>query len=244
MDHMPGVFDAVKHAYLDLRDVYEHLANLAIMALALSLAVTAIGFFLALFGFTLLALLARLVAQIAVGFVMAPYLIAVHRFILLGEVTPRYDLVPGDPRFQRFFGWTVVFALLSAAPAILPNILPLPGFLRALLALGLAIAVLIVTVRLIIILPAVAVDSARVTWQNAMADTEGHAGRIFLICLLACLPVALVAAILTGFFASFGVSLLALVAVLIQGAAGVVIASLVVVIASRLYQSLGDRVRA
>src|SRR5262249_45865907 len=99
MDHMPGVFDAVKHAYRDLRDVYEHPANLAIMALGLSLAVTAIGFFLALFGFTLLALLARLVAQIAVGFVMAPYLIAVHRFILLGEVTPRYDLVPGDPRF-------------------------------------------------------------------------------------------------------------------------------------------------
>jgi hypothetical protein len=244
MDHMSGVFDAVKCAYLDLRDVYEHLTNLVIMALALSLVVSAIGFFLSGLGFALFAQLVRLVVHIAFGFVMAPYLIAVHRFILLGEVTTRYDLEPGDPRFQRFFGWTIVFALLSAAPTILSSILPLPGFLHVLLTLGLAIAVLIVTVRLIIVLPAVAVDSDRVTWQNAMADTAGYAGRIFLIGLAAGLPVALAAAILAVFFASFGFSLLALVAVLIQGAAGVIIASLLVAIASRLYETLGDRVRA
>src|SRR5216683_7643384 len=145
MDHMPGVLHAVKYAYLDLRDIYEHLTNLAITALALSLAVSAIGFFLSGFGFALFAQLVRLVAHIAFGFVMVPYLIAVHRFILLGEVTPGYDLMPGDPRFQRFFGWTIVFALLGAAPAVLSGILPLPGFLQALLTLGLAIAVLIVT---------------------------------------------------------------------------------------------------
>jgi hypothetical protein len=244
MDHMPGVIDAVKRAYLDVRDVYEHLANLAIMALVLSLVVTAIGFFLAGSGLTFFAQIVRLVVHIAFGFVMAPYLIAAHRFILLREVTARYDLAPGDPRLQRFFGWTIVFALFGAAPAVLSGILPLPGLLRAVLTIGLAIGVVIVTLRLIIVLPAVAVDSDRVTWQNAMADTAGYAGRIFLIGLAAALPVAFAAAILAGFFASFGFGLLALVAVLIQGAAGVIIASLLVAIASRVYESLGDRVRA
>jgi len=244
MDHMPGVLDAVKRAYLDLRDVYERLTKLVIMALVLSLAVTAIGFFLSGLGFALFSQLVRLVVHIAFGFVIAPYLIAVHRFIILGEVTAQYDLVPGDPRFQRFFGWIVVFSLLSAAPAVLSSIVPLPGFLRSVLALALAIAVLIVTLRLIIVLPAVAVDSERVTWQNAMADTAGYAGRIFLIGLAAALPVGLVAGVVAGFFASSGFILLSLVAVLIEGAAGFVIASLLVVIASRIYEWLGDRVRA
>jgi len=244
MDHMPGVIDAVKRAYLDVRDIYEHLGNLAIMALGLALVVTAIGFFLFGSGATLSGQLIRLVMRIAFGLVLAPYIIAAHRFIILGEVTTRYDLAPGDPRFQRFFGWTVVLALISAIPAVVPSILSLPGVLHAVLTIGLAIGVVIVILRLFIILPAVAVDSDRVTWQNAMADTAGYAGRIFLIGLAAALPVGIAAAIPAAFLASFGVSLLTLVAALIQGAAGVIIASLMVAIASRAYESLADRVRA
>jgi hypothetical protein len=244
MDHMPGVIDAVKRAYLDLRDVYEHLNSLVMTAFLLTLALSAIGFFLSGLGFALLSELVRLAVHIAFGFVITPYLIAVHRFIILGEATSRYDLEPGDPRFQRFFGWTVIFALLSAVPAILLSIVPLPGFLRALLGLVFAIAVLVVTLRLIIVLPAVAVDSPSVTWQNAMADTDGYALRIFLIGLAASIPVALAAGILAGLFGSFRFVLLELVAALILGAAGFVIASLLVVIASRIYEWLGDRVRA
>ena len=36
-------------------------------------------------------------------------------------------------------------------------------------------------VQPILEMPAVAVDSVRVTWQNAMADTDGYALRIFLL---------------------------------------------------------------
>jgi hypothetical protein len=241
MDHL-DVLDAVKRAYLDLRDVYEHLSDLAIMALILGLAVSAIGFFLAGLGFATFSQLVRLVVHIGFGFVTAPYLIAVYRFILLGKVTTRYELELGDPRLQRFFGWTVVFALLSAAPAMLSSIVPLPGFFQGALALVLAIAALVVTVRLIVVLPAVAVDSDRVSWQNAMADTAGYSGRIFLICVGASLPVGLVAAVLSAFSHGFG--LLAFIVMLIQGAVGVIIASLFAAIASRLYELLGDRVRA
>src|SRR5215470_8333268 len=172
MDHI-DVFDAVKRAYLDLRDVYEYLSGLAIMALVLALAVSATGFFLSGLEFELFSQLVRLAVPIGFGFVTAPYLIAVHRFILLGKVTTRYDLELGDPRLQRFFGWTIVFALLSVAPALLSSFLPLPAFLRSVLTSALAIAALVVTVRLIVVLPAIAVDSDRVTWQNA-----GGYGRI------------------------------------------------------------------
>src|SRR5258707_450151 len=80
---------------------------------------------------------------------------------------------------------------------------------------------------------AVAGDSDRATWRNAMADTAGYAGRILLICLAAALPVGLAAVILSAF--SYGFGFPAFVVVLIQGAAGVIIASLLAAIASRLY---------
>jgi hypothetical protein len=244
MDHMPGILDSVKRAYVDLLDVYEHLRSLAIMAFVLSLAVGVIGFFVGGLGLGLFGQMIRLLAHIGFGVVMAPYLIAVHRFIILGKVTERYELEFGDPRLQQFLQWTVALTLLSAAPTLLTAILPLPIFLRVFVTLGLVIAVLVATVRMIVILPAVAVDSEHVTWQNAMADTAGHAGRIFVICLLAGLPIVLVAMVLSAIFAGFGLGLLAFVVVLIQGAAGVVAASLLVVIASRVYEALADRVRA
>ena len=79
MDHMPGVIDAVKRAYLDLRDVYEHLNSLVMTAFLLTLALSAIGFFLSGLGFALLSQLVRLAVHIAFGFVLTPYLIPVHR---------------------------------------------------------------------------------------------------------------------------------------------------------------------
>src|SRR5215471_13197818 len=97
MDHM-DVFDAVKRAYLDLLDIYEHLSGLAIMALILALAVSATGFFLSGLGFTLFGQLIRLAVHIGFGFVTTPYLIAVNRFILLGKVTTRYVLDLCDRR--------------------------------------------------------------------------------------------------------------------------------------------------
>jgi len=244
MDHMPGVLDAVKRAYLDLRDIYEHLSNLAIMALGLALVVSAVGYFLPGAGLGFFGQLFRLVAHIAFGFVIAPYLIAVHRLILLGEATDRYEFAPGDVRLQQFLGWTVVFALLSAAPRVIPRILPFPQILQGMLGLVIAVAVVVVVVRLILILPAVAVDSSRVTWQNAMADTAGYGWRIFLIGIATALPAALAGMVVSMIFVAMGFGVFEFVAILIQGAVAVVMASLLAAIASRLYQSIGDRVRA
>jgi hypothetical protein len=43
---------------------------------------------------------------------LPPYLIAVHRFVILGEVTATYRLVPTDKRFQRYFGMSLVLAAM------------------------------------------------------------------------------------------------------------------------------------
>ena len=42
------------------------------------------------------------------AFLLVPVAIAVHRFILLGERTAGYRLNPAEPRFRRFFLFTVV----------------------------------------------------------------------------------------------------------------------------------------
>ena len=46
---------------------------------------------------------------------VTPYFIAVHRFILLGEVTHRYRLDWDDRRYQLFFGWAFTLFVLTQA---------------------------------------------------------------------------------------------------------------------------------
>jgi len=42
------------------------------------------------------------VVGIVQSFLLTPVAIAVHRYVLLGEITQRYALNPFDPRFVRF----------------------------------------------------------------------------------------------------------------------------------------------
>ena len=55
--------------------------------------------------------------SIAQAYFLTPVAIAVHRFVLLGEVTERYAPNPSDPRFMRFFVFSVVYHLLTSVPA-------------------------------------------------------------------------------------------------------------------------------
>ena len=121
------------------------------------------------------------------GFFLTPVAIAVHRFVLLGEVTERYVLNPSEPRFKQFFIWTVIYQLMISAPSLL---LAGPAENAAALALSLPlfIIVTIVALRLIILFPAIAVDAPGTAWQNAVEDTKGHAWRIFFIVVLVSIP--------------------------------------------------------
>jgi hypothetical protein len=54
---------------------------------------------------------------IAQSFLLTPVVIAMHRFVLLGEVAPLYSLRLSQPRFMRFFALSVVFQLLILIPS-------------------------------------------------------------------------------------------------------------------------------
>jgi hypothetical protein len=186
-------------------------------------------------------------------FLITPYLIAVHRFIILGEVTTSYQLTPGEPRFLHFFGWWLVILVLIFVPFLLATALPTTVFLLGVRAIVFIVA-MIVGMRVIILLPAVAVDAPGASWSRAMADTRGYTWRILFIVLLATLPLAFVRIIVSRLLGDLGIMavtsvpsgppLTAQVALAIfNGAIRVIAYTLAVVIASRLYERLGDRVK-
>jgi hypothetical protein len=94
-----------------------------------------------------------------------------------------------------------------------------------------------VSLRLSIVFPAIAVDAAGANWRNVMADTKGYAWQIFLIVLLASLPFTLVELALWA----AGRPRTILMAVT-ERVISIVSITLLVVIASRVYQRFGDRV--
>jgi hypothetical protein len=186
-----------------------------------------------------------IVIGVANSFFMTPYIIAVHRLIILEEIAPSYVLRPGEPRFQKFFGWSLllwacelgllgVFALLSA-PMLL--ILPTASALFILITLTFATIFILCWAisRLSILFPAIAVDAAGANWRTVMADTRGYAWQILLIGLLASLPFVAVGIVLW-----FSVGRKTIPG--IDEVVGLASITLMVVIASRLYQRLGNRV--
>jgi hypothetical protein len=143
---------------------------------------------------TMLALLLLIIMQ---SLVLTPLVIAVHRYVLLDEVTQHYRLNPADPRFQRFFGLTLAIRALWFLPLLFPLLfMPALFIIAARLALFVSIAaalvtvviVAIVTLRTIILFPAIAIDAPGAGWRNAIDDSKGHTWRLFFAFLLASLP--------------------------------------------------------
>jgi hypothetical protein len=192
---------------MDLYRVFRNLPRVWAVALAIN------------FGFSVPALLMHgnvstsawiltLLFAVAEAFLLTPYYIAVHRLIILDETAQSYVLRPREPRFQKFFGWSLI---LSAAMALLVlvfglllafllQVLALTGTLTGTNVLGIGIGASFIAgcafiftsfwamARLSILFPAIAVDAAGANWRNVMADTRGYAWQIFLIGLLASLP--------------------------------------------------------
>ena len=116
--------------------------------------------------------LIELAVSIANGFVLTPVAIAVHRFILLGEITDRYALNPSEHRFMQFFIWTVLYQLLITAPSVLVTLSA--GGTGSLLSTAVVLLIfgIIASLRLLILFPAIAVDARRARWDFAFADTK------------------------------------------------------------------------
>jgi len=207
-------------------------------------------------GMTTSAELVGLPYGLAVVFFLTPYAIAVHRFIILGEKTTSYRIASTEPKFRRFFGWSLVFLVLSSATQQSFDVDVVLGGP----VLALAVLAFVFAIRAIVLYPAVAVDAPGANWRQAIADTRGHAWRILFIILGAILPLVIVALIVWLLVAGVAMSVLSfiigdaemgpgslwvmLLLLYLFVVVGLLLAyTLLVVIASRLYQRIGVRVK-
>jgi hypothetical protein len=135
-----------------------------------------------------------IVSGIIQGLLLAPLAIAVHRYVLLGEAMRRYPLDPFSARYVRFVGFAVLVKILWSLPSIVQSFMrdaPEDTGAEALLGLvelALFITVLIVTVRRVILFPAIAVDAPGATWSNARRDTKGSSWRVAFILVCVAVP--------------------------------------------------------
>jgi hypothetical protein len=148
-------------------------------------------------------------ANLLTAFLMTPLAIAIHRHVILGEVTRSYRINPSDVRFFKFFGFAFVivfmqWALLVAGALLFPAGFgaPLPdlslktrdddyfetfGPAVAFILIGVAL-LLVVLARTIVLFPAIAVDAPHADWRSAWHDTKGSFWRIASIFAIVWLP--------------------------------------------------------
>jgi hypothetical protein len=168
--HVP-VFRAIKLAYSDVYRVFAAMPRLVGILLVFSAVQNAVPKSTLDFsplGFMLTA---------ANAFLLTPYLIAVHRFILIDEVTYGYALAPQEPRFLRFFLWSVVLSAIPIGITLARSFLQIISLSTGLAFGGMAVVVcagIFIGTRLIILFPAIAVEAPGASAANAFSDTKGY----------------------------------------------------------------------
>ncbi len=249
--HKPPVFQTVKTAYSDVWRVIHAMPILVGSMIAILIAFnlaslfvlpapSPVGFHSPLYDSILFA------AGAVQSFLITPFLIAVHRFILLHQATGRYALAPLEPRFLRFLGWSLVITTLSLAPSVLQawlGALGSPDVLTGILTFAIMIVCFFLTFRLTILFPAIAVEAPGASAANAYADSKGNVWRIFFIFFLTILP--FVAFALGLYFLGListarDISPLKIAGQIVSAIVGVPAYALFVAIASRIFQALGD----
>ncbi len=243
------ILQAVKTAYRDLWHVVMAMPMLVGCTLLIVLAVTVVQIMMPqwIWDTTFLGGVLGFLASVLRSFLLTPIMIATHRYVILGEVTPGYLFDPGAPAFQAFFRWLVALSALSAVATLVHSLALAAGFwvvITIAVFIASLVVVITVTARLSILLPGIAVEAAGANAGNAWADTEGHAVRIFLIFVVTSMPLMAVA-MLEIFALGPGLiergSRLSVVDLIIGSPiqAGLVI--LYVALASRLFQALARR---
>jgi hypothetical protein len=253
----PSVITALFWAYWDSCHALQRAWRPALFAFL----VMSFGSFAALVGPRLLTYdpagqaVMRLAILVGLCFLLTPYFLAVHRLLLLGEAATRYDFKPSSPRFQLFFGWLAVSVVLVSFPSTLSALAqtkgpvyyfgrPPPDLDFTIVAAARIVALVIVQ-QLLVLFPAVAVDAPGAGWQNAIRDTRNHIWFVVAVTILPFIPIALLGVAVAPLFRFSAGTLTGMVAGLMWFGAMLLVAStLGAVIASRLYQVIGDRLNA
>jgi hypothetical protein len=180
---------------------------------------------------------------------LAPVVIAVHRFVILGETTRAYAFPVGNPGFLSFLGWFFALKILAGLPFDLLGLLQALGLSLGATSLGLAVALIAVAgvlLRLTILLPGLAVAAPGASAAHALADTKGHALRILAIFCLALLPWAAVdvgGVILLGRGIAVAGSPPMLVSLVMGGVLQTIMLTLTTVIAAYAFMALAIQIK-
>ncbi len=183
------------------------------------------------------------------AFLLTPILIAVHRFVILDKITPAYTVPVGEPVFGIFFGWLLALEILVGLPFDLLGVLQTLNWSLPASTIAFAVALIVavgVALRLIILLPALAVEAPGATPGHALADTEGHVLRILALFLLALAPwlaVSIGVVLLLGKGAAIVGSPLAMLSLVMGAILQTVTLLLTAVIASYAFMALAVQVK-
>jgi len=265
----PSLVSLVWLVYRDAIRALWALRHLAVMACLISIAHSLARLILYSPGFaSTIGRSGRDLIAVAFGvgwiFLLVPFLIAVHRFILFDEAQTHYLIEPKNPRTLRFFGAWLALSVLGAVPVLLAASTAVAARLLESWLLWtifpFIILPIILCLRMTLLLPALAADAPGATWVNAYQDTKGRSFSIFLIYLAATVPFVVVGALLVALswtLLTLGIALMAMAAVpykilstlstlaslVVFDAFYVCSVALFAVLASRLFQLLGDRVK-
>ncbi len=183
------------------------------------------------------------------AFLLAPFIVALHRFVILGEIMPAYTLPIGEPGFRIFFGWLFALKVFVTLPIDLLG--ALQAFNWSLRASTIVFVVAVATVafvalRLSILLPACAVQAPGATPSRALADTSGTALQLFALFFLALLPWIIAdfgAVFLLGPGARIIGTPLAMISLVMGGILQTITLSLTAVVASYAFMALAAHVK-
>ena len=130
------------------------------------------------------------VAETAIrALLLTPVAIAIHRLVILDEVTRAYTLPLGEPAFR--VAWLFALGVIADLPFDLLTAMQARDASLAATGIGFLLALIAVVafgLRLTVLLSAIAVAAPGARLKPALADTKGQALRILAIFVLALLP--------------------------------------------------------
>jgi hypothetical protein len=182
-------------------------------------------------------------------FCLTPIMIAIHRFIIRGDVMRGYLVDLKDPSFLPFFGWAMMISIAMTLVFTFYELLltigqtPLAAFVPFAAVL---IAVIYCWLRLLILFPALAVGAAEARPANAFADTQGFVVRLLATVVLTFIPLMILGVLIT---LALGRRILAFSPLFIlSDVLGAIISTIttatLVVVASHIYIALARKLRS
>jgi hypothetical protein len=250
--HLP-IWRLVTLSYVDVRRALRAMPMLfgcaVVIALAVQVAIQLLPQRLESGPF--LGTLSGIIADAVQYFCLTPIMIAIHRFIIRGDVTRSYTVDLADEAFLPFFIWTMVLTTLWALAAGAGELLLVKkGAEHASIGLAVMIVAYAVLVwfglRLIVLFPAIAVRAKATTPGDAFADTKGYSLRLLALIIVTFIPpiaLGLLVTLALGRGIMVRGSVPFVIGDIVSALIGTLIMALGVVLASHVYLTIGRRVR-